>query len=390
MNPEFTNIKNCKVCNSKKIINLDDDRSFYLENLDQTVTLPYSICANCHFIFQASYVGDKFLNHYYKHSPMLRKSDVSDYEISQNIRQSDFIDKHFTLKRNIPTTVLEIGAHAGAFLRHLNENYDCECYYDELSVDAKEILKSHGSLRDYNDYDKTLKCDLIVLRHVLEHIHNLEKFLNRIKNMLSENGVLFIEVPDWSHWDENTDQFIFEHLHQFNSFNLNHLLNRYGWKIEALEKSIDKDDPATPNRVLRVIAKKSILPLPLDKSIVQSFKSFALDYHEGWKKRLNKILKYELNEKKIALAPASHLTYLALTESNLKDADVVGMFDSNINKINKEVLGINIYSHEKIREFDVDIIIIFSLAYEPEIKKKFSEINNNFKFLSINDLIKKK
>ena len=37
-----------------------------------------------------------------------------------------------------------------------------------------------------------------------------------VDNSLNEEKKIFIEVPDWSILDSNTDAFIFEHLSHFN------------------------------------------------------------------------------------------------------------------------------------------------------------------------------
>jgi 2-polyprenyl-3-methyl-5-hydroxy-6-metoxy-1,4-benzoquinol methylase len=39
------------------------------------------------------------------------------------------------------------------------------------------------------------KFDLIILSHVLEHLLNPSVFLKKIKSILSDNGILYIEVP---------------------------------------------------------------------------------------------------------------------------------------------------------------------------------------------------
>ena len=38
--------------------------------------------------------------------------------------------------------------------------------------------------------------DLIVVRHYLEHFYEPSKMISMLKNMLTDNGTLYIEVPD--------------------------------------------------------------------------------------------------------------------------------------------------------------------------------------------------
>ena len=146
---------------------------------------------------------------------------------------------------------------------------------------------------------------------------------------MSENGNLFIEVPDWSDFDVHTDPFIFEHLHQFSTNGLIHLLGRNGWQVTALEKSIFPNDPATPNRVQRIIAKSSNLPPLGDVSIVKTFQAFSKVQYDGWKFALNNLLESNGLGKSIALYPASHLTFEALTETRLGEKYILGFFYVN-------------------------------------------------------------
>lgn len=41
------------------------------------------------------------------------------------------------------------------------------------------------------------KFDLIILRDVIEHIHDQNKFLGMMKNLLSKGGVVFLAFPPW-------------------------------------------------------------------------------------------------------------------------------------------------------------------------------------------------
>ena len=47
-----------------------------------------------------------------------------------------------------------------------------------------------------NSTFKNKKFDLIIIRHTLEHIYDLEKILNDIKSNMKDNSVLSIEVPN--------------------------------------------------------------------------------------------------------------------------------------------------------------------------------------------------
>jgi 2-polyprenyl-3-methyl-5-hydroxy-6-metoxy-1,4-benzoquinol methylase len=385
MKPTLTRVTHCRVCNSKRILDLlGEGRNYYLANLDQTIPLSYPICQDCHFIFQGEYVGDEFLNHYYRQSPMLRRKEPTVFEIGQNERQGEFLARHVALEGK---RVLEIGAHAGAFLRHLDRHHGCTAYFEELSEEARAVLATQDGLHDFRALKGDKKVDVVILRHVLEHIFDLESFLNYVHSILADGGSLFIEVPDWSHFDAHTDPFIFEHLNQFNTAGLVHLLRRTCWQTEALEKSIHPDDPATPNRIQRIVARPINLPALGDVAIADSFRAFAALQYGGWKTAINNLLLGDAAGKTIALYPASHLTFEALTESRLGHARVMGMFDVDVKKHGREILGIKVYPSEELKVQQPDFILIFSMAYEREIRESFAAMGLTSRVISITELV---
>lgn len=384
MNPAAIQVKHCRACNSERVLDLGIRRNYYLSNLDQSICIPYAVCQDCHFIFQSEYVGDEFLDLYYQQSPMLRRKEPTLYEVDQNKRQGEFLSRHVDLEGK---RVLEIGAHAGAFLSYLHHRFGCTAYFEELSEEARSVLASQECLCDFRGLEGDQKVDVVILRHVLEHIFNLDDFLAYLQTILAYAGSLFIEVPDWTHLDAHTDPFIFEHLNHFNSASLVNLLRRIGWQVDALEKSINPEDPATPNRVLRVVAHPTKLPLLGDASIVDFFSTFSALHYDGWKTVLNKLLDDDAIGSSIALYPASHLTFEALVETRLGEFNILGMFDIDVKKQGREILGLKVFSPVVLKDYQPDFILIFTMAYEPEIRESFKAMGLTSRVISISELI---
>ena len=355
-------INKCRVCNSKKIEKNIFKKKFYISNFDLDFEISYAICIDCQFIYQYDYVGDKFLNYYYSKSPMLRNPEETEYDYASIKRQLEYVKRNIDLKE-IKST-LEIGAHTGHFLKRLSQVCKSEIYYDELSTEAKKILKSN---KNFKEFKKNKKVDLIVLRHVLEHINNLDSFLKYIDNSLSENGSIFIEIPDWSILDNSTDPFLFEHLSQFNETCLINFFEKNNFKCHALERSINKDDPSTPNRVMRLIFKRSYIPKKGEKSFINYFKNYYDKKHISGQLKMNKIYS-QLGNRRVGFFPASNLSFSAVLETETQKINLLGYFDSDKKKIGKNYLGYKVFSPTKLKKINPDVIFIFSEAYEPEIR----------------------
>ena len=246
-------------------------------------------------------------------------------------------------------------------------------------------LSLHKGLNDLKSTTNK-KFDLVILRHVLEHIFDLDSFFLYLRGLLNKNGKIFIEVPDWSILDINTDPLIFEHLNQFNVSGLVNLMSKNYFQVDALEKSIEEKDPSTPNRVVRIIAHLSKFPKLGSNEIKSYFKNFFENSSEKWKFTLQEILK-TYSKKKIALYPASSLTFDAIKSVDFSNVKILGMYDIDKKKQDKFFLGHCVFPPEKLLEHNPDLILTFSMGYEPEIRKSLIDMKLSAKILSIQELI---
>ena len=357
-------LNNCRVCKSYNIKKKIFSKTFYLSNIDQKIPLSYGICLDCQYIFQDKYVGDDFLNSYYQNSPMYRNPSPTKYDIKSVRRQIKFLNRNIDLK-NI-SSCLEIGAHTGHFLQELKKNYNLSIYYDELSEEAQLILRSFEGFKNYKNHN--VKVEFIILRHVLEHINDLDSFMKFIENALISGGIIFIEIPDWTILDSKTDPFMFEHLSQFNDKCLIDFFAKKGYSLIALEKSIKKDDPSTPNRVMRLIFKNTKKPEFGNNLFLNYFKDYYDKKHKGGRTNLNKIFSRIERNKSVAFFPASNLSFSAVLETNLNQINFLGYFDSDPKKKHKKYLGFKVFSPNQLKEIAPDIILYSVKHLNPKLE----------------------
>ena len=98
----------------------------------------------------------------------------------------------------------------------------------------------------------------------------------------------------------------------------------------------------------------------------------------------------EYKNKTIALYPASHLTFEAIAETKLLEANVIGMFDIDKKKQTNEILGLKVFPPDALREKKPDLILIFTMAFEPEIRQSFNDLGLASRVVSISELVNKK
>jgi len=104
--------------------------------------------------------------------------------------------------------VLEIGCGEAGNLKPFLE-LGCICTGVDYSLSKIEKAKEYYSSLPYgnklklisDDIYKTkdfyLKFDIIIIRDVIEHIHNQDKFLNLIKDLIAPKGIVFLAFPPW-------------------------------------------------------------------------------------------------------------------------------------------------------------------------------------------------
>lgn len=150
----------------------------------------------------------------------------------------DFVEKYSGIKVQ---DVLEIGCAAGGILQYF-KNQGCNVTGVDLGNDYIEFGKSKG-LNLINCHSQELvksgkKFDLIILNHVFEHFLNIEKELDAIRQLLTDEGMLYIAVPGVKALVEtyNNDFMLFlqnAHVYHFTLRTLEQVANKYGFGLHV-------------------------------------------------------------------------------------------------------------------------------------------------------------
>ena len=141
------------------------------------------------------------------HGDKRRYFDMT-YEVTKN-HIVPYIEDGFPIKQGM--NVLEIGCGEAGVLKAFLER-GCQCTGIELDASrieyAKEFLKDDVDKGNINFLSKDIYLvdpieelgrtyDIIILKDVIEHIHNQEKFVPQLHKFLKEGGVVFFAFPPW-------------------------------------------------------------------------------------------------------------------------------------------------------------------------------------------------
>lgn len=231
----------CPVCNTPS-------PEPYLNVKDHTVsqeTFSLLQCSNCGFILTSPIPSD--LARYYQSTAYISHTDKATglidilykFARTQTLRwKTNLINRYNQLPVK---TLLDYGCGTGAFLNHAQNKG-----WHVSGVEPASAPRSAASKAT----NKTIAADLqelpdqtysvITLWHVLEHIEALHETLNTLRYRLSENGTIFIAVPNHNSHDANYYREHWaaydtpRHLWHFSRSNMDQLLKSHQLRIQTI------------------------------------------------------------------------------------------------------------------------------------------------------------
>lgn len=359
---------------------MKNDESYFLRPFGVVVTSRVGKCNNCDFIFHLNPLDDESMKKYYEKNFQLRSLDLDLIEEHVHSNQAKFINNFLELKNK---NVLEIGANTGRFLNHLKKLYNSNTYFDELNFEAKNILEN---IQGHQFYKKNpnKKFDVIVMRHVLEHIVEPIEYVKKLSKKIDDNGVIFIEVPDFSFIDEKTDTLLFEHVNYFSQKTLSETLDAGGYIVVLQEFSITKNYATCSDRVLRVLAIKK--PNELRRGIKFAFKKHQYERVEKTNEKIKQIVKKLQKGEKIAFYGAGWWTERALLNAKIDSKRILGIFDKDEKKHGNVFHGVEVKKPSEILKLKPKIIFVLT-SFEPQIKHDLKILGYRGKIIGWSDLI---
>ncbi len=144
-------------------------------------------------------------------------------------------------------SVFEIGCNDGLFMDKLRERGAKVLVGVEPNPVSGKIARERG-IHVYSDMVSPTLCrdavrhngqfDLVIARQVLEHIVDFENFFECVKLALRDDGLLFIDVPDFAPGSAVGDLSVLweEHVSYFTEPTLLALLARHGFEAVSVKK----------------------------------------------------------------------------------------------------------------------------------------------------------
>lgn len=250
----------CTVCNFRK------NKLVYKSTIPISITSDLRVWNEGVKVFQCKHCG-----HVFKDSLLVKRESKKIYEsykLFEDNRSEDqaiFINNSPPLSRSqlltriikdnlrlpLKGNFLDIGCNKGILINEfLKEYINWEfAGYDIDKSYSRHLFKLKNFTRFYSgDLNKIKeKFDLITLVHTLEHIPIPDRALKKIVKLLSDKGLLVIQVPNLG--ENPFDLLVFEHVSHFFPETLEQLLVSSGFEV------ILKSTQLIPKELLFVVKK---------------------------------------------------------------------------------------------------------------------------------------
>jgi len=312
-----------------------------------------SYCNNCTHVFNDVF-NPNMMDYSEQYEASLHHSPVFQ-DFAKTLAQR-LIENHNIRNKK----VMEIGCGKGDFLELLCEMGDNQGIGFDPSFEPREHSDKVNFVQEHYS-DKYGKADLLVSRHVLEHVADPVDFLKKHSSAVGLESIVYFEVPNSLHtlkgngiWD-----IIYEHCSYFSPGSLSYLFASSGFSIIQLEE-------AYHGQFLGIEATKgsTIKTVPDLSRYVNSFSNNYKDKVDFWNNKLK-------DDCVVWGAGSKGVMFLNTVENNVEY-----VVDINPNKQGNYIAGTGqkIIAPEFLREINPLTVVIMNPVYKNEVEKTLSDL----------------
>ena len=186
------------------------------------------------------YASEDYISHSDTHEGMINK-------LYHAIRKRTLRGKKNLLQKETGKNsgkIADVGCGTGAFLHTMKQ-----AGWNITGVEPDETARKKAAdlygikprpAEELNSLPQN-EFEAITMWHVLEHVHDLHGYIGQLKNMLAENGKLFIAVPNYTSYDAVyygpfwAAYDVPRHLYHFSPKSMRSLLQQHGLTVQKVQ-----------------------------------------------------------------------------------------------------------------------------------------------------------
>ncbi|MEP6615881.1 MAG: class I SAM-dependent methyltransferase [Ginsengibacter sp.] len=236
----------CPVCSNKDI-------RFLFPALDHTVSSQsFEIwqCNNCSLRFTQYAPSPDKIGAFYQSENYISHTDTTKGFINQlyhRVRKSTLVSKRKLIEhvtRNDHGNILDIGAGTGSFLHTMKKaGWQVTGLEPDVTAKAKAMemynIELHPSAQLFQLPAESFNA--ITMWHVLEHVHDLDSYIEQLKKLLKPDGYILIAVPNYTCYDEKVYKEFWaaydvpRHLYHFSPEAMVYLASKHGLNLKSVK-----------------------------------------------------------------------------------------------------------------------------------------------------------
>lgn len=328
--------------------------------------LNFVCCDECGFVFNSAF------------DPSNLKYDAQ-YDNTQTVSPyfTDYVEgtvRRLVYEKGVRNCrIVEVGCGKGYFLKRLleedadNVGYGFDPAYTgpELGLDGR--LKFKRNFYDANSVN--VPADVVICRHVIEHIQDPVGLLRIIRKALgrSPNARVFLETPcvEWILRNRIIWDFFYEHCSLFSPGSLTTLLETAGFEVISVDRVFGDQylwvEAVLPEKRILVTKRPGVVP-----QLARQFGQLETALVEAWRQKI-----YQLRKKgKIAIwgAGAKGVTLANLVDP--KREMISCIVDLNPRKQGNYVPGTGhpIVDYRMLGQMEIATAILMNPNYREEIQ----------------------
>ncbi len=241
---ERESLSTCKICGSDALRQYTESKDFMVSSEKFAI----SICEGCGFCFTSPRPTEKEALHYYEASKYLSHRTKKDSALARIYAFAKFFTLRWKLRvikknhKNVSAlNILDVGCGTGDFIEFCAAR-GARVAGIEPSESARNSLYNTRIpvFENLNELSNDASYDVITFWHVLEHIYSIDETLLKVKQILKNDGLVFVALPNRKSYDAlYYDNFwaaldVPRHLWHFSKSNFQHLTEKHGMQVKKI------------------------------------------------------------------------------------------------------------------------------------------------------------
>jgi SAM-dependent methyltransferase len=364
----------CQICGGRELETLH--RQEFILPGDQPAHYIVTACATCGFVFARDLPAAEEYESYYRSNRKYTyegSRDTSEALFAMYGRSFDLVAAHAGREHR----VLDIGCSTGELLALFQRGGYANVHGVDPSPECRDIAKLLYGLDVRTAVLSELvpdeTYDVVLFANVLEHIPNLREATRHIASFVSDGGLLFVQVPDASHFGVAMQEPFFElsieHINYFTETSLANLMSTVGMScVELIHDRLPYKGihyAVLTSLWRKDAAAKSMERAPRDADSVRAYIAKSERRLAELRKRIDAIVD---SGEPVVIWGVGSLTARLLATTRLSEANITGFVDSNAGHHGKRLSGREIAPPSSLTGRN-ETVFVSSFAYGAEIKQ---------------------